>query len=83
MKKRNYTIIALLLILLGAATFAASFFVFQGDEKGVCEQCKMLNCHEHATGDNYCCEMCEMGEGSKCDCDMPTSNNETDNMDMS
>ncbi|MDR1721569.1 MAG: hypothetical protein LBR24_00795 [Methanobrevibacter sp.] len=71
MRKRNIAIIGAIIIVVVAVVYAASFFVFQGDEEGVCPQCKMLDCHGHATGDNYCCDMCEMGEDSKCDCPMP------------
>jgi hypothetical protein len=77
MKKRNYAILALVIIIIGVASLSASIFIFQGDEQDICGQCKMLNCHKHATSDNYCCNMCDMGESSKCDCEMPTSSNKT------
>ncbi|OQD58399.1 hypothetical protein MBBAR_16c00020 [Methanobrevibacter arboriphilus JCM 13429 = DSM 1125] len=72
--KKKYLVILIIIIIVGIA-FASSLFIFQGDEKDVCSQCKMLNCHDHATGDNYCCDMCSMEENSKCNCPMPMKEN--------
>ncbi|KZX10776.1 hypothetical protein [Methanobrevibacter filiformis] len=76
MKKRDYGIIIGIIIVIVVAIILSSTFIFQEKEEGICKECQMLNCHEHATGDKYCCDMCNMEEGSKCDCDMPemTSN---------
>ncbi|MBZ9570205.1 hypothetical protein KQY27_01405 [Methanobrevibacter sp. TMH8] len=80
MKKKNYVIIAVILILVFISVFAISLFIFQGDEEDICHQCKMLNCHDHASGDNYCCNMCSMEKGSKCNCPMPMKEDNNSNV---
>jgi hypothetical protein len=72
--KKSYIIIAALLIFVVIFSSLIYIFIFHPEEKGVCTQCKMLNCHDHATS-NYCCDMCDMGNGSKCDCSMPMGMN--------
>lgn len=73
--KKKYLVIVIIIIIIVGIAFVSSLFIFQGDEKDVCSQCKMLNCHDHAIGDNYCCDMCSMEENSKCNCPMPMKEN--------
>ncbi|MDR2873760.1 MAG: hypothetical protein LBV42_03325 [Methanobrevibacter sp.] len=69
--KKKYVIGGVFIVIVIIAIVATCILASQ-HEKGVCNQCKMLisKCHDHAGGDNECCAMCEIGNDSKCNCNM-------------